>query len=149
MDTLKYGVLLALCVASLLTPGTNAQNRCLCGWFVDTMWPQLSNLDPLDLMSQTNVAIACNLQECQNYCGMQGNAIRGVNLNEIVGGKTRGQAYCEQVHALTGTGVNTEYLFVLSRVPDCETFFVWGTSKVYISSTTSLCCSGAGTYTPC
>ena len=52
--------------------------------FVDTMWAQLSNLDPLDLMAATNVAIACNLQECQNYCGAQGNAIRRVNLNEIV-----------------------------------------------------------------
>lgn len=62
------------------------------------------------------------------------------------GGKTRGQTYCEQIYNLLTDDINSEPLFVLSRVPDCDGFFVWGSTKVYTSSTTKLCCRGGNYY---
>jgi len=124
---------------------TMAQENCMCGWFVDTMWGKLSTIPPLDSLPGATVGNRCGLQQCETHCAAQGQAVQTVNLNEMIGGKPRGQIYCETIHDLIKTDVDNEPLIVLSRVPFCENFIVWGTTPVYTSST-HLCCFGPNYY---
>jgi hypothetical protein len=51
------------------------------------MFGQLSNLEPLDYLTGTNIAEGpCRLTQCQTHCTSRGQAAGGVNLDEIVVG---------------------------------------------------------------
>ena len=60
-------------------------SSCLCGWFVETMWAQLSNLEPLDYLPGTTIQEGqCRLTQCQNHCRAEGEQAQGTDLNQDV-----------------------------------------------------------------
>ena len=61
--------------------------RCWCGWFVQSMIPGISNLEPLESLAGGEVAEACDYLAClDDFCTPQGTEMQGLDLDEVVVG---------------------------------------------------------------